>query len=270
MKRHTAHFIYRNKKIPFHFWVRKDTENPDTIIFLGTGQIKHIPYWVAKASPAGVVVVEGLPHWHSQSSAEDIIPFSKEYSKCAFGFILNTYGRKRMHIIGQSQAAPGLLWLATVLPDKVGNIALILPMGLNVKHLGDTDDERYRELKRRSARSLLHPEQIALKNIYAGVLLAKIILTGLKDGSTRRKYSKGVSHNSLLDLAMLTQKGRHKVSLFLGEHDMLFPAKEIKKSLIEAGISDVAITIAPKKSHTSLTTKRSGKILHSAIKAVRT
>jgi len=51
MKKLEAYFTYRNKQIPFSFWVNPGYTQPDTIIFLGTGQIKRIPYWVAKAAP---------------------------------------------------------------------------------------------------------------------------------------------------------------------------------------------------------------------------
>lgn len=269
MKKHTAYFIYQNKRIPFSFWVNSGDTHPDTVIFLGTGQIKRIPYWVAKTALSGTVVVEGLPHWHSNPNAEDIVSFTQEYTKCALLTILKLHNRSRMHLLAQSQAAPGVLWLAAQLPGNVGNIALILPMGLTVNHLGNTNEERYDELKKRSLKSLFHPEQLGAKNIYAGLILAAIIARGHTDGSTKRKYTKGVSHNALDDLATVIKGNVHKVSLFLGEDDVLFPADEIKYSLAEANLTNVGIEVMPKKSHTSLTTKQSTEMVNRAIRAVR-
>lgn len=269
MKKHEAYFTYHNKKIPFSFWVHPRETHPDTVIFLGTGQIKRIPYWVAKAAPAGVVVAEGLPHWHSNPSAEDIASFTQEYTTCVLETILGLYGQDKVNLIAQSQAAPGVLSVANGLKEKVGNIALLLPMGLNTNHLGSTDEERYKELKRRTIKSLLHPEQRGPKNVYAGTLLAKIILNGLKDGSTKAKYSKGLSFNALPDLARVLKRGKHAVSIFLGEDDILFPASEIQQSLTEAGITNISIKVMPKKSHTSLTTKQSIQMVTQAVRAVR-
>lgn len=269
MKKHDAFFNYRDKQIPFSFWVNRGNTHPDTIIFLGTGQIKRIPYWVAKAAPAGVVVVEGLPHWHSDPNAEDIVTFTQEYTRSAFLTILKMYAQNNMNIIAQSQAAPGVLWLANELSEKVGNVALILPMGLNTEHLGNTNEQRYNELKKRSAKSLFHPEQLELKNIYAGLILAKIIARGYSDGSTKRKYTKGVSYSALNELADMLKNNRRSVYLFLGEDDILFPVSEVRSSLHKAMITAVNIEVVPKKSHTSLTTRQSVRMIARAIHAVR-
>lgn len=267
MKKHTAIFVYQDKKIPFSFWANPGDTRPDTIIFLGTGQIKRIPYWVAKAAPTGVVVVEGLPHWHSDPTAEDIVTFTQEYTKSAFTTILSLYGQPKMHVAAQSQAAPGVLWLANHLSEKVGNVALVLPMGLNTKHLGATNEERYNELKRRSFKSLFHPEQLEPKNIYAGLVLANIIIRGHKDGSTKRKYTKGISHCALGELAKALKT--HKVSVFLGGDDALFPAAEVQHSLAEENMANIHLEIIPKKAHTSLTTKQSTHMVAQAVRAVR-
>ena len=269
MKKHNAFFNYHNKRIPFSFWTNSVNRRPDTIIFLGTGQIKRIPYWVAKAAPAGTVVVEGLPHWHSKPDAEDIVTFTQQYTKYAFLTILKIYSQKKMNVIAQSQAAPGVLWLANRLQQEVGNIALVLPMGLNTEHLGNTNEERYEELKRRSLKSLFHPEQLQLKNIYAGLLLAKIIIRGHKDGSTKRKYTKGVSHSAMNELTVALENDTRIISLFLGEDDALFPVAEIQRSLTDAKIIQIDVRIFPKKAHTSLTTRQSTKIVKQAVQIVR-
>lgn len=213
--------------------------------------------------------MEGLPHWHSDPTAKDIVTFTQEYTKCAFQTILEIYDQNSMHAIAQSQAAPGVLWVANELSEKVKNIALVLPMGLNTKHLGSTDTQRYNELKRRSLKSLFHLEQLEPKNIYAGTILAQIIAKGLKDGSTRRKYTRGVSHSSLGELAIAAKNTKRTVSLFLGGDDVLFPVAEIQHSLAEANITNVHMEIFPKKSHTSLTTKQSARMVTLAVKAVR-
>lgn len=271
MKKHEASFAYQHKKIPFYFWEHKAANRPtDTIIFLGTGQVGKIPYWVAKAAPPGVIVVEGLPHWHSSPDAEDLLLFTQSYTRHAFEAASKVCGSSKVNVIAQSQAAPGVTWLANYFSKKIiHDVALILPMGLNTQSLGTTAEERYQELKRRSAKTILHPEQLGLRNIYAGAMLAKIILAGMRDGSTKRKYSRGISQDVVSELHSLQKGASHKITLFLGAEDILFPTHEIERALKSASITNVAIVVMPRKSHTSLTTKRSQQLVKQAVETVR-
>ena len=272
VKKHQALFAYANKEIPFYFWLQESTAPPDTVFFLGTGQVGKIPRWIAQIAPAGVVVVEGIPHWHSDASASDLVEFSLAYTKCAYEAVLETFKLPSMNIIGESQACPPTIWLANQLPEKIRNIALILPMGLNTSSFGETDDAKFKELRKRSLQTILHPEQFDLRNLYAAMQLLRIILSGMKDGSTVKKYTKGISQDITEEFRALLKHREmksHSVTLFLGERDKLFPAHEIEQSLKKASINTAYIEIIPRKSHTSLVVKTARPIISRVVEVVR-
>ena len=276
--KHSATFTYQSQEIVFHFWASdpKNTDSPpDTILFLGTGQVAKIPKWVAQSALPGTVIVEGLPHWFSAPDASDLLEFSNEYTACAFEAVLREFGVSSMHIIGESQATPGTIWLANKLPQKVRNVGLIVPMGLNTAQLGATDDDRFKELRRRTLRTLLQLEQSPLRdprNLYIGVLLAKIVISGLRDGSTVKKYRAGISKDMLQEFAALTTTAmahQRQVILFIGSKDKLFPEHEISKSLQSAGITNVQVKTMTNVSHSSLGIRASKTPLRHAIQTVR-
>lgn len=271
-KKHRALFAYADKKVPFYFWLQESDTPPDTVLFLGTGQVGKIPRWVTQAAPSGVVVVEGLPHWHSNASASDLVEFSLAYTKCAYEAVLETFQLSSMNIIGESQACPPTIWLANQLPEKTRNIALILPMGLNADSFGETDEAKFKELRKRSLQTILQPEQFDLRNLYAAMQLLRIILSGIRDGSTVKKYTKGISQDITEEFRTLLKHRAmksHSVTLFIGERDKLFPTHEIEQSLKKASINNVHIEIIPRKSHTSLVVKTARPIINRVVEMVR-
>jgi hypothetical protein len=273
--RHHAYFHYGEKKILFYFWSKIAIgTKPDTILFLGTGQVGKIPSWVIHSLPAGAVVVEGLPHWHSDPSASDLLTFTHEYTQCAYQTAIDAFQLASMHIIGESQATPGAIWLANA-SDSVRNVALVLPMGLNTANFGTTERERFAELRKRSIRTLLQREQSPfydLRNLYVAGLLTKIIISGLRDGSTVNKYTTGISHDMLEDFRTLVNKQRTRhsgLSLFLGGKDKLFPANEVEQSLRNSRISEVHIEVMPQLSHSTLALKSNEALLRTVVATVR-
>lgn len=272
VKKHRALFAYANKEIPFYFWLQESDTLPDTVLFLGTGQVGKIPRWIARVAPAGVVIVEGIPHWHSDASASDLVDFSLAYTKCAYEAILETFKLSSMNIVGESQACPPAIWLTNQLPERTRNIALILPMGLNTDNFGETDEAKFKELRKRSLQTILQPEQFDLRNLYAAMQLLRIILSSIKDGSTVKKYTKGISQDITEEFRTLLKHRAmksHSVTLFIGERDKLFPAHEIEQSLKKASINNVHIEIIPRKSHTSLVVKTARPIINMVVEMVR-
>jgi pimeloyl-ACP methyl ester carboxylesterase len=274
--KHRSTFDYSGKEIPFYFWSNDNQDiPPDAVIFLGTGQVARITKWVASGAPPGVVVVGGLPHWHSDPSAKDLVAFSNAYTKCAYETALRTFGASSMHVIGESQAAPSTIWLANHLREKIDNVALVLPMGLNTRHFGATDGERFRELRKRSLRTLLQIGQSPfhdLRNIYISALLAKIILLGVRDSSTTKKYTMGISQDMLEDFRTLLEDWRglqRTVTLFVGDEDRIFVASEIMQSLKKASINNVHLEVVAHTSHSSLAIRSSQPLLKRAVAGVR-
>ncbi|MGF7229451.1 MAG: hypothetical protein ACQR33_05735 [Candidatus Saccharibacteria bacterium] len=274
--RHSASFLYAGKEIQCSFW-SNDTPGttPDTVLFLGTGQVGKIPKWIAGKTPFGVVVVEGLPHWHSDPSGEDLKEFTQLYTESVFRDVLDKFRTTRMHIIGVSQATPGTVWLANSMSENIKNVALVLPMGLTTNILGSTDRERFKELRKRSIQTLLQPGQSPFhdfRNIYIAALLTKIVVAGIPSGSTVNKYTAGISQDLLADFESLIatqEKYKRHVSLLIGAEDKIFPAHEIKQALAEAALDNVDMLVVPKLSHSSLAIKSSQQVVDQAINTVR-
>lgn len=220
-------------------------------------------------------MVQGLPHWRSHPSGNDLIDFATAYTLCAFKTVLRVFGAKSLNLVGTSQAAPSTIWLANHIPDQVGNVVLLSPMGLNTASFGSTDKARFRELRRRGMRSLLQmraPGAFDPRNLYMGGMLLAIVIAGLHDGSTVNKYTVGISHDMLGEFQLLAAgqaKRGHSLTLFLGEKDLVFPVAEIRKSLQSVDLGGVHIEVIPNLTHTSLALKAGKTYLPRVITAVR-
>lgn len=271
-----AFFTYLDKRIPFSFWSNAvPGAAPDTVLFLGTGQIGRIPKWVAAAAPPGVAVIEGLPHWHSHPDAHDLPEFSHAYTKSAYETVLETFALPRMHVIAESQATPSTMWLVNQMPGQIGNVALLLPMGLNTSNFGETDEARLSELKRRSLRTFLQPEQSPLRdprNLYVAAGLLRANAPGLLNGATARKHAKGISADMSEEFrALLNDAPQYsrQVFLFLGGKDTIFPADEISQALKAKSLHQPQVVVVPEATHASLAAKASRQLLQKAVEAVR-
>lgn len=275
VNKHTAFFLYQGKKIIFNFYAKQQAGTlVDTALFLGTGQVGRVPRWVAANVPAGVVVIEGLPHWESEPDGSDLVVFSQLYIQSAYEAVLKTFKISAMHIIGSSQAAPGVIWLANN-TEQIKNVALVLPMGLNTAHFGSGGEARFKELRKRALLTVLQKDQSVLgdiRNVYISLNLIRIILAGISDGSTVNKYTVGISQDMTETMRQLTAKQKHlrrKLRVYVGEQDKVFPPNEIQQTLNEAGIQDVAIITVPDISHGSLATRKHGSFLAGVIKDIR-
>lgn len=273
---HSAFFLYKGKKIALNFYTRRQTGAVvNAVLFLGTGQVGKIPRWVAANMPAGVVVVEGLPHWESEASGSDLVAFSHLYTQSAFDAVLKEFKCSAMHIIGSSQAAPSAIWLANNNSEQIKNVAFILPMGLNTAYFGSNDRERFRELRRRALLTMMQKDQLIfgdIRNAYISLNLMRIIVAGIGDGSTVNKYTVGISEDMTEAMRQLiaTQKrlGR-KILVYVGERDKVFPPHEVRQALKDAEIHDVAAIVVPGISHGSLAMRKYNSFLAGVVKDVR-
>ena len=277
VEKHSAFFAYRGRKIAFHFYTKQQANVPvDSVIFLGTGQVGKIPRWVASNAPPGVAVVEGLPHWESDPSGRDLVEFSHLYTQAAQAAVLKELQRSSMHIIGSSQAAPGIIWLANNHPEQVQNIALVLPMGLNTAHFGSDDKAKFKELRKRSLQSMMQKDQSIfgdIRNAYISLNLLRIILAGINDGSTVEKYTVGISQDMTAAMRQLVASQKHlgrKLTVYVGAQDKVFPPSEVRRTLNDADIHDVTIVTVPNISHGSLATRKHVSFLAQVIGDIRT
>jgi len=276
IQRYRAIFHYKGRKIPFQYWTHTSQQTPiDTIIFLGSGQIGNIPKWVAAAAPSGVVVADGLPHWEAEPSAKDIKEFAEEYTQVVFNIILENFKLKHVHVIAISQAAPGVITLATKAFSKVKSIGLVTPLGFTRNAFGESEEARIKELKRRVFRTALQPRQSPLyspRNLYVFFVLMRARLSEIEQGASDRKYAAGLSHSLLEESRHLLEQQRTKKArliVFLGENDIIFPVSEVNTALKVSGLSDIEVVVLPEMSHTSFVGRRDKTSLNRIVTTIR-
>lgn len=273
---YTGIFEYGQKKIPFYFWSHTDdTSVIDTIIFMGSAQIGKIPKWVAQAAPVGTVVVDGMPHWHSRPTAEDLGRFTQEYSIATFNAVLRHFGLSSANVIGLSQATVGVVWLAKTLSEAVRNVGIVAPLGLTAAALGETPEIRLKELKKRTLRTYLQFSQTPLHDpriLYAQLVLLRAMLSETERGATNKKYALGLSYDLMEDCRTVAVE-RHRRGLsftvFLAEKDKIFPPHEVQASLRQAGVKHISTVVLPNISHPSLASRSNRKALVEITNVIR-
>lgn len=246
----------------------------DSIVFLGSGQHGRITKWVAANTPIGTVVVEGLPHKMADRNAHDLKEFAHRYTSTALLAVLKAFDLDSVHIVAESQAAPGVIWAALDDLRRVKNVALIAPLGFTAHILGSSPKERLKELKRRAFLSAMQLPQSPLydwRNFYLNSLMLPALLFDTRWRASGQKYAVGASHDLREDCRRLAA-GLHRqdntLTLILGHRDRIFPPAEITEAVEKAGIKYLSITIL-KTSHTSLATRDGKTTLRKAIAAVR-
>jgi pimeloyl-ACP methyl ester carboxylesterase len=276
IQKHTGTFTYGHKKILFYFWAHAATDAPiDTIIFLGSGQSGRIPRWIAENAPAGTVVVDGLPHREAEHDAHDLKDFSREYTTCALRAVLKTFNIASLHVVALSQAAPGAIWMAEKLQGQVRNIALVMPLGFTREVLGDSSEERLKELKKRAFWTSLQLSQSPLydlRNVYLGLMLLHVLLFDSKWTASGPKYAKGSSYDlrqEYHDLAATQQRKGCSLTLLVGEKDKIFPGHEILASLQKINAGHLPVVTLAGTSHSSLVTRGDKKTLGHIIAVAR-
>lgn len=276
LEKHTAIFNYQEQAITFRYWTHTSSLfQIDTVIFLGTGQMGKIPKWVATLAPPGVAVIEGLPHWKADPSGRDLKRFSEAYTLSAFKTVLANHRLDAAHVIGVSQAAPGVLWMAVTLPALIRNVSLVEPLGLTKRVFGTTDTARLRTLKKRALRSMLQFRQSPFyspRNLYALLLLLRVRLLETERGASDRKYAEGLSHDMLEECRQILkqQLSKHaRFLMFLGGKDVIFPYSEVNAALDEAGLKHIKVIILPKTAHTSFTARQDKAALRRIVTTTR-
>jgi pimeloyl-ACP methyl ester carboxylesterase len=275
LNRHKRIFVYSQKSIRYTFVSNlTDDQRPDVVIFLGAGEISLITQMVAKRAGAGVVVVDGLPHWHADYETTAIEDFTKRYLANAYVEVLATFAKKSMHVLAESQAALAATALAGTTKD-MGNLGLICPVGFSAQAFGDTKTARLRSFRKRILKTSLQYRQSVLydpRNFIVGLIILRAMLREPSLTSLAEKYAAGISYDSLEDLRRASSARYHAgsgVYLILGQNDKLFPPTEITFAIDSANIPHVTITIVPSATHSSLATRAGREELSAALRAVR-
>lgn len=276
IKKHTGLFKYTDTEIEFSYWSNiPDGSKPDTVIFLGAGAVGIIPRLVAENAGDGVVVVQGIPHWHAHPSAKDIPEFSRNYFLSAFETVLRTFKLDSINVLGESQAAPAPVLLALTFPDKVRNIALIRPLGFTVSTYGTSPELRLQVFRKRILQTYLQFPQSFLhdpRNLFVFLTVTRAMLREPTIDSLNKKYAAGISYDLLQEckqaLEVLRKKG-NTLSIILGEKDKMFPPTEILAALKAYGIEGLDIVTIPGDTHSSLAVRASKQTLRTALEKVR-
>lgn len=271
-QQYSRSFRYGDKEIAFNFWLAtKDGLPPDTIIFLGAGQVGSIPRWVARSAGSGVIVVDGLPHWESHPSGHDTAQFAIAYVQSAFEVIQKEFGLRELNVIAESQAALATVILARTVPDMIRNVVLARPVGFSVRAFGATDQERLRVFRRRILQTAFqlihHPRNLAIAMIMLRAMLREPSLTALN-----KKYAVGISYDLSQDYKQVAESQKrkgHSLVILLGDRDRLFPSSEILAAFKALQLDDTSIRIVPKTGHASFATPSSRALLGLAIDIVR-
>lgn len=276
VKRYRCIFVYQQQQVPFFVWANmSDAEPPSTMVLLGTGQTGRLPYWVARATQPGTVVVPGAPHWLAHPSAEDLYDFMEAYTLAAVQSVRQLFGAQRVHMVAESQAAPAAIVAARKLPDVVHNVVLIAPLGFLAEAWGGTQEARLRTLHRRALKSMLQLPQSPLhdpRNLYAGLMILRAMLSESERGASWRKYAKGLAYDVRQDcqklLAAQQQTGA-RCMVVAGDRDCLFPATEIMQVIAKAGLDGVAVHVLPAMTHSSLATRGGRQALRTAVELAK-
>lgn len=277
IQKHHGLFRYRNKGIPFVYWSNTDGDTPpDTIIFLGAGQIDRAPRWTAEFAGPGVIVVEALPHWHVHADEWDAREVCLTYQVAVLQEVLHKFQLHSVHIIAESQGGAVSIVLAQKLSRKIRSLVLIKPLGFNTSALGSSKTQRLRAFKRRLlinhlqyTQSLLHD----LRNIHLKLNILRIILREPSWKMLNQKYADGVSYDVLpecREVATMFHRLGKPFVILLGEKDKLFPPDEVLAAIRGAGIKYVKTEVIPKASHASLAVRACKPILARALAIGRT
>lgn len=276
IKKHIGLFSYNGNKIRYSFWSNIEKNSvPDVVIFLGAGSVGTVPRMVAKRAGTGVVVVDGVPHWHADQSGAGIAEFSRSYFLSAYQTILDTFNVASLHIIGESQAAPAPVFLSIASPKSVRNIALIRPLGFTASTFGDSPDARMKSFRKRLLRTYLQLPQSFLhdpRNLLVGLTVIRAMLSEPTIDSLNQKYAAGMSYDLLKECQLAAKLQRDKdntFTLILSEKDKIFPPGEIIATLESSKIEGIDIVTIPRDTHSSLAVRGSKRALSTALKKVR-
>jgi pimeloyl-ACP methyl ester carboxylesterase len=273
IQKHHGTFKYRNKDIPFIYWTNTDgNASPDTIIFMGAGQINKAPYWTAEYAGSGVAVAEALPHWHVSEEDWAAEEFCTQYQLAVFQDVLQRFELQSAHLVAESQAGAISVILAHKIPHKVRSLALVMPLGFTASAYGQTNEERLKTFKKRLLAN--HLQQLRTRSrtrsrdwwrkLQGKLDVLRIVLREPSLKLLGQKYADGVSTDILQECREVAhtfhQLGK-PFTIILGEKDVLFPPSEVLAAIRQAGVKHVKIDILPGATHTSLSARASKPIL---------
>ncbi len=264
----------RNSKFTFRYghleticnvWFTGKDIDIQNVIFLGTVQVGKLPYWVAQHCPPGTAVIQGAPHWLAAADGSTIPDFMLAFTKQSFDHIAQEAQVKHVHVLADSQAAPGVLRLFGD-SDYIGyldKMTLIQPLGLNNNAFTSGEkppiavfNKRVRKNTRFQILALLLEHRIR----YNHYLIART--TSADTPKAFAQYAAGLRCDATPDLARLYSRNPN-ITILCGANDKLFPAQEIANNLAAAGLP-ITPTVVTGVPHSPLATRYGRKLLAAA------
>jgi len=261
------HLTYRydGRDIPYTMWRNSDDRKVKTVLFLGIVQIDQLAGWVIESCPPETIVVEGAPYWLARQDGSDVATFMMTFTKSVFDQLQAIYDVDNLHIVAESQAAPGALELFAErqYQPHLAQLTLLQPLGLNAVAFGGSDDQRMRTFRRRVGKNVLHQ----LRNIIIDPRLRynhRLMLrtSKVRGANVRAHYSVGLQHDATVALKKLY--AAHKsIRIICGANDKLFPPSELQAVLQQNDIG-LTVQLVPGVPHSPLATKHGQQLLRAA------
>lgn len=237
----------------------------EKVLFLGVFQNEQMAEWVAESCPEGVAVVPGAPHWLSKPDGSDIQDLIKKYTYETIHEIKKHKTKKRITMIAESQAAPGMLWM---LEEKRNipwptNVVLMQPLGLNPNSFKaksgmydiDLFKKRVRENAKYYIKNFLYDKKLVKNHL-------EMVKLNYKFNVKDEHYGVGLTYDSSSHLVYVSKNTR--LTFVCGARDAIFPSNEILQTVNKTGV-DYDMMVVSGVPHTPLYTKQGHRLLKYAL-----
>lgn len=266
IEKYSFEFQYGSKTVPYSIYTNDDWKDIKRVLLLGTLQLASSAKAVVKRMPPGTAVVQGAPHWVAKKDGSDIMEFVFGYTDHAIDSVLKHNGHAPIHVIADSQAAPGAIYYAIDRTDQLARLSLVQPLGLNAHAFTGDSKNRAHILNKRGNATIR--QQIRYAHIDSAIVRyhAQIffyLIRNTLNGVAEAQYGAGLARSSVYDLKRIT--GKLPISIIACQHDKIFPPSELALTLRENNINDIEFIIAKGLPH-SLLASRGGRRLLSLIK----
>lgn len=261
IQKHNLVFQYRSKSVPYSIYTNGKWDSITRILLMGTLQAASSAKTVIRNMPLGTAVIQGAPHWVAKADGSDITEFVFGYTAHAIDSVLRRNGRAPLHLIADSQAAPGAIYYAMSHLNQLTRLTLIQPLGLNAHVFTGDAKNRTRILNTRGnatiRQQLSHiPTETAIIRNHLRVVW--YLARNTHNGVAEAQYGAGLARSTISDLKQIA--GKLPIRIIVGEYDKIFPPAELAQSLSENDINDIEFIIAKGLPH-SLLASRVGKRL---------
>jgi pimeloyl-ACP methyl ester carboxylesterase len=232
--------------------------------FLGTGQSRFPARSLARRYP-GTAVVQAAPHWLAAADGHDTQKFMYKFTDLVMSEILSRVN-KPFRIIADSQAVPGVVHYALRRPDRVAQLVMLQPLGLNRNSFGSTPAERLEEFRlriRANYRQNLPRGFTDIGWVSSQLILVYTIMRHSLHNKRVLQYDAGLRHSICNEVSLL--EGKVPVSIVMGADDKIFQPAEIKESLRSHSLDGINLIVVPGIAHTPLNSRNGRKLCFKAV-----